>query len=79
MKRTAIFAGAFALMLWTSAGADQAPVIEWQKGKCLGGLKPSEKCKTCESCWYCGRKGRYGARPENSGTCVVCEKARAEK
>lgn len=52
-----------------------APVVEWQAGKCLGGLRPSRSCKNCSTCWYCGKHGRYGNRPENSGTCAVCAKA----
>lgn len=60
-------------ILAASALAD-APKIQWQRGPCLGGNKPSAACKTCERCAYCGRKAP--GREANSATCVVCEKAR---
>ena len=55
-----------------SAAADQ-PKIEYQRGPCLGGNKPSARCKTCKDCAYCGPKRHPG------GVCAVCEKAKAEK
>lgn len=55
------------------AHAGEAPKIERQRGPCLGGNRPSVRCKTCEHCAYCGKdKGRAG----NSATCVVCSPPR---
>lgn len=61
-------------ILWLSHrghATEPAPV-----GACMGNDHPSSKCKTCETCFYCGKKGRWGARPENSGTCSVCQAKR---
>ena len=49
--------------------------IDWQRGRCLGGNQPSVHCKNCSTCNYCGKRGRYGSRPQNSATCVMCEHA----
>lgn len=67
---------AFCATMWLAlafAAQAGAPEVEWQNGKCLGGLRPSRMCKNCSTCAYCGKNGRYGARPENSATCWVCE------
>jgi hypothetical protein len=51
--------------------------VRYVRGKCQGGNRPSISCKTCERCAYCGTKPGSVVktkRPENSGTCIVCER-----
>jgi len=64
----AIFLGG---IMVATAGADAPAKIQYQRGPCCGGNKPSAACKTCAHCAYCSPKRHPG------GTCVVCEKARA--
>ena len=72
MKTIALALAALLLWLTHHVHAGEPP-----PGCCLGGSHPAANCKTCEYCYYCGHHGRWGERPENSATCVVCEKARA--
>ena len=57
------------------AGPEPRGEVRAVVGKCQGGLRPSVRCSTCQTCAYCGKtKGRES----NSATCAVCEAARAK-
>jgi hypothetical protein len=66
----AILAATVFALVAHARGAEPPP------GVCMGGSQPAKACKNCETCFYCGRKGRWGDRPENSGTCIVCQAKR---
>jgi hypothetical protein len=68
-----IFGRVLAVLLSSTlaAFADAPPKVQYQRGPCAGGNKPSSACKTCAHCAYCGPKRHPG------GTCAVCEKAPA--
>jgi hypothetical protein len=60
------------LLALAGAALADGPPVKRVVGCCQGYNHPSVGCKTCEHCFYCGKKGRWGKRPDNSATCAVC-------